>query len=101
MVAMRPIIRHHSSTMVTMANRGVYTANPETGYRKDTVSENKRMTDISGDPDRAFAVALSTNCCAFRSIKTSTTTNRWNDLKAKSRAIIRACISQIALDNVG
>lgn len=75
MVAARPIIRRHSSTTVTMASRGVYTANPETGYRKDTVSGNKRMTDISGDPDRAFAVALSTDYYKyiFRSIKTSAT----------------------------
>jgi len=36
----------------------LHAGNSETGYRKGTVSENKRMTDISGDPDREFAVAL-------------------------------------------
>jgi len=43
---------------MTAACRGVYMASPETGYRKGAVSGNKRMTDISGDPDREVTVAL-------------------------------------------
>lgn len=57
------------------------------------------MTDISGDPDRAFAVALLTTAVHFDPSKRPRHANRWNDLKATSQAIIRACISQIALDN--
>jgi len=54
----RLIIRHHSSTTMTAACRGVYMTSPETGYRKGAISGNKRMTDISGDPDREVTVAL-------------------------------------------
>lgn len=63
--AARPIIRRHSSTTMMAACRGVYTASPETGYSKGAVSGNKRMTDISGDPDREIAVALSTETAVY------------------------------------
>lgn len=63
--AARPIIRRHSSTTMMAACRGVYTASPETGYSKGAVSGNKRMTDISGDPDREIAVALWTETAVY------------------------------------
>jgi len=87
--AARPIIRRHSSTMMTMASRRVYTADPETGYRKGAVSGNKRMTDISGDPDREFAVALSASRHVFR-------LDFYRDFRPE-RAHGAACESKVAI----
>jgi len=72
----------------------LHTADPETGYRKGAVSGNKRMTDISGDPDREFAVALSTSCRAFRLDFYS---DFWPDetmTRASSRLLLRSIKSK-------
>lgn len=69
---------------------------PETGYRKGAVSGNKRMTDISGNPDREVAVAL----CTDRRISRSISSYRnvcdrqagGSDLKARSQLLNRASV---------
>jgi len=85
-----------------MASRRVYTTDPETGYRKGAVSGNKRMTDISGDPDREFAVALSASCHVFhldfyRFFSAGATMSR--SLREQSRDY-RSCLCRIAFDDV-